>query len=329
MPDTIDGLIEELSTYMKDAMDKVTCSQPARHTRRLELHPSGGRYCPLRDIYDWATTEKSTTEQVTFSSTYFTSVGTLVHEMIQQFTAKGGKVWAYWSCPRCKYESSEIAPYHDCPSCGGETSYRETGFLLDKDGQLQDEKTEDTRLDGHSDALYQDRDGNFWVLDYKTCLLQKARKHKLDGQTLAGNTHYQYQQLCYTTLYHVKYSRLGIKPKGWLLVYLPRDIPFELAFHGKMVTPSEKKAMWESILHDIDALQAVLDAKDYRDIQHLVETKPCKSLDDYRKTMSSPYSECPLKPVCFNDRHLRSALKEALDDNVLLPMREHIKRLTQ
>lgn len=326
---SVKQLIPELRAYIKDAMENQTVDDFERPKRRLELHPSSFPYCGIRDLYEFVQQAPAPMGQLTFASSYFTSVGTLVHELIQTFMGKGGRVWGHWKCSMhkhgCGYTAlEEISPYHDCPVCGHGCVYEEIGFKVNIDGE-EAEAGEYVWLDGHMDCLYEDSDGDFWIVDYKTTLLMKANKHAKDGKTLANNSTYRAQQRAYVTLTHRRFGKShGIKPKGWILVFLPRDIPFQFTFHGEDVSLDDKKETWDRIVHDIDALKDVLDATCYDDIAHLVETKPCSCKADYVKNMENPYTECPLLPVCFHKKQLISTLQNELDDNVLLPMRRSL-----
>lgn len=330
MAKSVKQVIPELRAYIKDAMENQTIDEWGRHSRRLELHPSGFPYCAIRDIYEFVQEAPVPMSLQTFAGSYFTSVGTLVHELIQTFMGKGGRVWGHWKCSMhkhgCGYSSmDEISVYHDCPTCGHYCVYEEIGFLIKGDGSAAGQKGSDVLLDGHMDCLFEDSDGDFWIVDYKTTLLQKAYKHAKDGTTLANNVTYRAQQRAYVTLSHRAFGKKhGIKPKGWILAFLPRDIPFQFTFHGEDVSIDEKKETWERICHDMDALETVLDATTFGDIEHLIETKPCKCKADYVANMENPYGECPLLPVCFNKKQLVSTLKNEIDDNVLLPMRKTI-----
>lgn len=318
MAATVKKLIPQLRAYIDKAMNEATVDEFNRHHRRLELHPSSFPYCGIRDIYEFVQQAPAPMTPQTFAGSYFTSVGTLVHTLIQTFMGMGGRVWGHWKCSQaehgCNYEfMHDISPYHDCPQCGHSCVYEEIGFRIEE------------LLDGHMDCLFEDEDGDFWIVDYKTTLLMKANKHAKDGTTLANNVTYRAQQRTYVTLTHRVYGKShNIKPKGWILVFLPRDIPFQFAFHGEDVSLEEKKETWERISHDMDALAQVLDATCYDDVAGLVDTKPCKCKADYVANMANPYSECPLLPICFNKKQLVNTLKDEIDDNVLLPMRKTI-----
>lgn len=328
MPKTVEGAIAELRQYVNEAMNEHQWTYFPSIKRQLELHPSGFPYCPLRFLFNALQEPVPVVSATSFSTEYFTSVGTLVHTLIQTAMGLGGKVWGHWRCSqhprRCAYESlDELTVYHDCPHCGSYCVYEEIGYKVHRfDDDGNEITNEPPVLVGHQDCLYEDSDGFFWVVDYKTCMLIKAQKHISDGVALAGNNTYRAQQRAYVTLSHRKYGKShGIKPRGWILAYLPRDNPFSPAFYGEEVSGAEKREIWGRICHDIDAHTVVLDAEGYEDIAHLIDTKPCTSLKHYKQHMESPYSECPLLPVCFNKKQLVNTLKSELDGHVMLPLR--------
>lgn len=330
MAKSVKALLPELKNYITTAMNDAVVSVPnTRIKRQLELHPSGFPYCAIRTLYDELQGAPPAYVEESFSGSYFTSVGTLVHSLIQTFMGLGGRVWGHWKCSHkhCSYQDLEtLSVYHDCPVCGHNCDYEEIAFKVDN-------------LDGHMDCLFEDKDGDFWIVDYKTTLLLKAQKHAKDGLALASNVTYRSQQRAYCTLAHRKYGKShGIKPKGWILVFLPRDIPFQFVFHGEDVTPDDKRETWERICNDIEAHDIVLDATDFSEIEHLIETKPCRSMAQYRAEMDNPYSPCPLTAVCFSkgNKQLTKTIRNEMDDNVLLPIRrtimmalDHQKELAQ
>jgi hypothetical protein len=313
--------IAELRTYAESAMNEWAWTSYPSLRRALEIHPSGFPYCPIKTMYKMLQGELAPVGETSFATEYFTSIGTLVHTLIQTAMGLGGRVWGHWRCSqhgkRCTYESmDDITPYHECPICGSYCTYEEIGYNI-----------EDVLI-GHQDCLFELADGSFWVVDYKTCMLKKAEMHAADGLTLGKNNVYRAQQRTYVTLAHRKYGKShGIKPRGWILMYLPRDNPFRPAFYGEEVTAEDKRLIWERIGHDIDAHTTILDATSFEEIAPLIDSKPCTSLSHYKEYMESPYEECPLVSVCFNRRQLRSLFKTELEGHVLLPLRHTIHRL--
>lgn len=314
MDKDIKFVVSELSDTVKTAMQDVSRYELQRLNRLYEIHPSSFPYCPLRELYNLIERDFNVIEERTFAETYFTSVGTLVHTLIQNYIGKTGRMWGYWKCsqPECSYECKKLSVYHDCPDCGSDLDYVEIGY------------TYKGVLSGHSDGLYEDSKGNFWVTDYKTCLLSKAQQHRRDGVTLAGNNTYAAQQKAYVTLCQRKFRKRGIKIKGYILIYIPRDIPFQIQFVAVKVDADTKRETWKNIVKSVENHNIILDATSWQDIRPLLKDKPCSSLADYNKTMSSPYSECPLLKCCFNERNLENKLKRIVSEAVVLPLRNRI-----
>ncbi len=314
----LDEVLEDIKEYVGHAVNEALSPEPSRLQRRLELHPSSFPYCPLRHLFNSLQEAPAHVGMTGFSSEYFTSVGTLVHSLIQRFMAIGGRVWGHWKCVHhdsglCRYSDlEELSPYHDCPVCGSRCEYEEVGYNINN------------LLIGHQDCMYEDKKGRFWVIDYKTCMLMKAQKHAKDGVTLSKNVVYRAQQRSYVALAHRKYGKTyGIKPRGWVLVYLPRDNPFQFQVYGQVVSLEEKKQVWNQIHVDMESLTTVLDATCFEDIEHLIPLKPCKSMEHYRETVHDDYNPCPLTAVCFNSQ-LVPTLKSEMKGHVLLPIRKHL-----
>lgn len=320
MSEALNFALNDLKNTLSNAMNTQVASEFPSFRRDLELHPSGFPYCPLRTLHEFLNKDYSPTGETTFSGSYFTSVGTLVHTLIQRFMGMSGRVWGHWHCrnENCSYKTKKISKYHECPDCGSQLEYDEIGYMLGG------------TLSGHQDCLFEDSNGNFWVVDYKTCLLSKAMKHAANGKELAGNNTYRAQQETYVALCQKRFKKFfekqGIKfsVKGYILVYMPRDIPFQFQFVANEVPPERKKEVWETICRNIEEHNAILDAESFSDIEHLIADKPCKSIEDYRNNMASPYSECPLLGVCFREKQLKGYIKEEMNDSLALPLRKTI-----
>ena len=312
--------LNDLKNTLTAAMNQEVAAEFPSFKRDLELHPSGFPYCPLRELHNLLNKDYSPTATTTFSGQYFVSVGTLVHELIQRFMGKTGKVWGHWKCrnKNCDYHTTDISTYHSCPKCGSETDYEEIGYLLGK------------TLSGHQDCLFEDSNGNFWVVDYKTCLLSKAIKHAANGTELAGNNTYRAQQETYVALCQRRFRKFFKaldKPfvvKGYILVYMPRDNPFQFQFVYNEVSKERKAEVWETICQNIEDHNTILDAETFEDVEHLIEHKPCSSIKDYNAKMASPYHECPLLGICFNKRHLTAHLRDEVEDSLVMPLRKTI-----
>ncbi len=316
----IDTALSDLKNTLTFAMNEEGSLDFQSYKRQLEIHPSSFPYCPLREMHNLLNHSFSPLAETTFSSNYFVNVGTLVHTLIQRYMGKSGKVWGLWKCRNrnCNHEDNELSLYHDCPKCGSEMYYEEIGYSLKK------------TLSGHQDCLFQDSSGNFWVVDYKTCLLSKAIQHSMDGETLAGNNTYKAQQTAYVALCQRKFKKffaerdIPFQVKGYILVYMPRDIPFQFQFVYEEVSDEIKEQTWKTILKNIEQHNTILDATSFKDIEHLIKEKPCSSFKQYKEEVANAYHECPLASICFNARQLKQTLYDDIEDSTKLPLRKTI-----
>ena len=305
--------IQEFIDYYERAASEIEIeveADPKRANRPFELHPSSFPYCGLRHVYNIAEYGVDAASSESFAGTYFLEVGTLVHSLIQRFMAKGGQVYGQWTCPSCTWATEEITTYPEggCPECGKELTYEE--IPIEIDGILY----------GHIDCLFETSDGTFWLPDYKTTMLMKNEKHMRTGDVYPYVSN-RTQIRAYVVLIHYLYGKkYGFKPKGWILCYMPRDNPFRPVFVHEVVTPKEKAEIWERIQHDMAAFRTVINATEFEEIEHLIETKPCSSLTQYRNEVDTGYGDCPLLSVCFNRKAIVSTLSKAMDGNVNFPL---------
>ena len=316
--DTMDAAVADLKNYLTQAMNENTLPEMQRYARDIEIHPSSFPYCALKTGYDLLQRNYDPVKHSDFPMNYFTTIGTVVHTLIQNFMGVGGRVWGHWICSNkhygCPYTKlDEISPYHECPICGGTLAYEEIGYN-EGNGVLV----------GHQDCLFEDVNGHFWIVDYKTTMLKKSLNHQRDRETLAGNITYHSQQTSYVVLCRRKYGHLGIKPRGYMLVFLPRDNPFMFQIVPYLMSMKEIKEKDAIIDRDMVLHTQLLNAKTYIDIVPLIEAKPCTSRKHYDSTMRSDFGECPLLDVCFKPKLLRKTLKAEFDDSAFLPLRKHL-----
>jgi hypothetical protein len=145
--------------------------------------------------------------------TFYTSVGTTVHEVVQKFMSPGGKLLADWHCPSCR-KWQRLTTNSECPKCEITMDYHEV--LIDYKGVV-----------GHIDAIFRDRHGKYWILDFKTCTVSGASyKKKSPGKV------YIEQVETYALMLYLQY---GIKVEGVMLQFIPRDNPVEPAVWVKIL----------------------------------------------------------------------------------------------
>jgi hypothetical protein len=268
-----------------------------------QLRPSSFPKCP---VIDWMKIIRHNSlgyieEEQSFGSSYFSGVGTKVHEIIQHHIGNTEKVYGNWKCVNesCKHgrKSNEIynaagklvrkgnttrknTTKNKCPGCKRPMHYEELEITM-------------KGITGHVDCVLVLKKGRWWVVDYKTCL-----KQKVIDRCLPDKKHLQ-QIMAYC--YILKYE-YGLPIVGFSLVYLPRDNPFYFYEHSEEFESkkSNQKALniiktekqkWKSVKKSLkqDSPNAVIKAK------------PCSCKKEYLQKIDF-YEPCPLLDVCFTPR---------------------------
>lgn len=163
------------------------------------LRPSQMPFCPIGFFVNHATMGMVST--MDFMGEYYTKVGTAVHEVMQKFLSPSGKFLADWEC-KCCGKWRRFSTKSEC--CDTTMEYHE--LLIDCKGVV-----------GHIDAVFVDRKGRYWILDFKTCSVSGAGyKVKSPGPA------YKEQVETYALMLYLQYK---IKVEGVMLMFIPRDDP--------------------------------------------------------------------------------------------------------
>jgi len=138
-----------------------------------------------------------------FSMAFYTRVGTVVHEVMQNYLCTSGKLLADYHCRECG-TWHRMSYKHEC--CDFPTEYHEVE--IDYKG-----------IKGHIDCIYKDRQGKLWIIDFKTTSLEQGPKKKKDPGVV-----YREQIETYAVLVELQY---GIKIEGYANSFVIRDNPMK------------------------------------------------------------------------------------------------------
>ncbi len=294
----------EFTDYYRTSTATVEFSQPQKgSTRHLELHPSSFPPCGVRQFHSICLDPPTGVDVIPFSMAFYTSIGTAFHTAIQNCLGAGGRMMGDYTCPACgcKREATMVSV---CPKCDTLMHYEELGIRVGK------------RTVGHVDGLFMLSDGTFIVIDYKTTSIKKLDRHRTEGEvfpTLPNVEQIRSYVVYLSSLYDIKIV-------GWALVYVARD-----NFDNFEVTAGKVK---EGNIPELKAelkrwdnhCDVVVRAKSLKDIQVVIEEKPCRSVEEYYARFHNPYSPCPLHAVCFNPKSLRQTLADCLEEADHLPL---------
>lgn len=191
--------------------------------RIIHLRCSQLPFCPTSLVLEYKL--KGLVRGMDLMGTYFTSVGTAVHEVMQKFLCRSGLFLADYVCHECG-TVHRLSTQHEC--CGFDTHYHEV--QIDYMG-----------IQGHIDGIFKDRSGNWWILDFKTCSVAGAAKKKT-----SPGVGYIEQVESYA---YLLYKQYGIRVKGTMLVFLPRDNPRSPVVWSQPVDPHKFKIIRKRLQH--------------------------------------------------------------------------------
>ncbi len=280
--------------------------------RPPELRPSSFPICP---ILNWlAFTERANTGVWKSSNSlvgeYFTTLGTAVHSMVQQYIGHTGKIWGNWKCinPDCSIGLKGLdridkrgrtiigktSTFHTtenrCAECGSLMEYVEIEVVLNG-------------VKGHIDCIIYLGKGKYWVGDYKTTTGNKINSDKLP--------HKSHLKQVPTYVYMLRES-LKLNVVGFSLLYISRDNPFK--FQEKHYHWSKKWNLKIKLMIRDERIRykaSLLDFKN-KEVDQIIKKKLCCSREFYDEHVDY-YTPCPLLDVCFKRAELNKTLQTHLD----------------
>ena len=249
-----------MGTYL-EAQDVVVASK--RDASRIKfLRPSQMPFCPVGFFVQHATQGMVSTLDMLGS--FYTSVGTTVHEVVQRHLSPTGKFLADWKCPICN-RWRRMSTKSEC--CDFTMDYHE--IQISHKGVV-----------GHIDAVFKDRKGRYWILDFKTCTLSGSEyKHKSPGPA------YIEQVETYALMLYLQY---GIKVEGVMLMFIPRDDPTKPKVWIRLLDSADFKRIKARIKSYKKQHKEALNAFTLEEALALSQYGRCKS--DWCKTCKSSLS---------------------------------------
>ena len=249
-----------LGVYLR-AQDEFAASK--RDASRIKfLRPSQLPFCPVGFYVSHATQGMVST--LNMLGAYYTSVGTTVHEVVQKYISPSGRFLADWQCRQCG-KRHRLTTKSEC--CDFTMDYHEV--QINHKGVV-----------GHIDAIFQDAQGRYWILDFKTCTVSgSGYKQKSPGAT--------YREQVETYAYML-YKQYGIKVEGVMLMFIPRDDPTKPTVWVKLVDAKDFKRIGARIKAYKQMHKEALNAETLSEALALAEWGRCKG--DWCKTCKSGLS---------------------------------------
>lgn len=291
-----DYVAAEAKYYIESQAKLIFKQQPdPKSKRHLELHPSSFPYCGLRHAFRLLTNAPK--QDMDFYGEYYTSLGTMAHELMQKYLGRGKRMLGDWKCHDCG-KTTAFSTYAPCPKCRSPNMhYEELGIKFGK------------WTHGHVDGVVK-VNGKWYVLDYKTTSTKNNAEHRAKGNKYPykGNLAQVTAYICYLE------AMYDIEIDGWMLIYVTRDSSFrDYVIVGDLVTEKQKAKTLEKLQRYDDHFGKVMKIKDDLQLKYfkrLVQEKPCESLKAYKAEMHDGYNWCELAKdgTCFDSRKLRVML---------------------
>jgi hypothetical protein len=262
-------VISEILKVYKDSAEQYLAFK-GDITRIKSLRPSQLPFCPVQFFYQNAS--HGAIRTMDMNGSFYTSVGTAVHTVVQDYLSRSGKFLASWRCKQCG-KWKRVTMQHEC--CDFQMEYHE--ITIDHKGVV-----------GHIDAVFKDKNGDYWILDFKTCsVLGYPEKPKRPGKV------YTDQVEAYALMLWLQF---GIKVRGVMLMFIRRDNPNE-------------PGMWAKELDDEDFAKIKRRISRYKKMH-----KQAMAAATMEEAIAlAKYGRCknPYCKSCRSSISLKSRLKEA------------------
>lgn len=291
-----------LQSYI-DRQTKIIYPKPERITQKL--YPSSFPFCGLQRAWFIINDEKQ--KPFDYFGDYYTGVGNVAHEIMQNQLGKGKKILGDWKCKDCGH-TKKLAYYARCKKCSSENvEYEELAIKFGK------------YTSGKIDGVVE-LDGKLYVVDYKSSSVKKNAQHREKKNV------YPYMKNVEQIKSYVTYleDNYDIKINGWILIYVSRDSSFrDYVCVGDYVSDDEKEILRKKHKHWDKAFgvaekfknKDLTAEKKIKYINWLVKHKPCESMAEYKKKMWGGYEiDCTLARtgICFNSEKLKLEIDKKL-----------------
>lgn len=272
-------------------------------TREDRFRVSSFPYCGLKHAHKRMNAEDEVEEEtVTFGMKYYTSVGTQTHRYIQYVLGHGAKMLGRWKCltPNCTGVGDKIGFKNICPKCKRPMDYEELDVKAFN------------HLSGHIDGVWKASDGRYYIIDYKTSSTRVISENKTTGFLPFKKNVAQITAYC-----ALLERELDIEISGWILLYVARDNPMLTVLPcGEMIDKRQKKKLLRKIKRWDRHYGIVMSARKFKDLQVLIDEKPCKTWDQYKESAyHSAFGGCPLgiSGACFKPKMLERVIRDDWD----------------
>jgi hypothetical protein len=187
---------KEIISFYKEGLSTTVLSKTSPE-RVLFLRPSQMPFCPISFFIRHATHGLHTNFDLPGS--FYTSLGTVVHQIVQSHLCKSGKLLANYYCFECK-TSHPLSYKYEC--CDFPTRYEEI-------------KINYKGIVGNIDGIFRTKNKKLWLADFKTTSISGSKTKKANPGVA-----YREQLETYSYCFEKQYKT---EIEGILNLFIPRD----------------------------------------------------------------------------------------------------------
>ena len=245
-----------------------------------------------------------------FSFSYYTRVGTTVHEVVQGILARmpelrGCELVADWKCRSCGHIhkfTTVPAKCHTCPS--RVLDFREVEIEFPRTKKLAPSL-------GHIDMVLRLPEGSYLIADIKTTSTRNAAK-----KDFKPSVSYLHQIRSYAAVISKKHGAVS----GVCLLFIPRDNFNRFFCYSESFTESMAEDYYLRMQRNRRDLQILHGATEVEDLEDLIKRRPCAD------TLHPDFSSCAHAKSCVGNesgcvRLLQEAFAKIRPDR--LPLRRY------
>jgi len=256
------GKSDFLRTYTQ-AFSDTLLAEKGDAKRLHQLRCSQLPYCPVSTVLNYG--QRGLFQVMDLGMAYYVGVGHAVHNVMQRYLSQSGNFLADYHCAECgkKYPLS-----HTIECCEFPTKYDEVSLLYKGVG-------------GHIDGIFKDSQGQYWIVDFKTCSVEGAMEKS--RRPPAG---YMYQVRAYALLLLRQY---GLRVAGVMLIFIPRDNPRAPTIWEERFTDRDFDAAGAMLKQELAKHRLAMQAETFDDLKNLIKNYRC--VNEYCRYCRRPTSE--------------------------------------
>lgn len=220
-------------------------------SRLLNLRPSQLPFCAVATFIQRAT--MGLVDVMDMRGSFYVSIGTAVHEVVQNYLGTSGRFLANWECKICG-KKTYVTKQFEC--CDFPMQYHE--IEIHYKGVV-----------GHIDAVFIDSRGRYWILDFKTTSVKAApSKQKSPGVV------YIEQVETYALMMKLQHK---IKIEGVLLMFIKRDAPTDPVIWHKTINERQLLQIKNRTIEYKRWHKRVLKAETKKQVLELLDQGSCSN----------------------------------------------------